>query len=73
MRPPQKLDPLNKLQWKHNPRRLTAEEIRDTFLSLSRELRLQKPSQPFIRPKMPDAVLATSSQPKKVWPSHQGP
>ena len=66
-------DPLNKLQWKHNPRRLTAEEIRDTFLSLSRELRLQKPSQPFIRPKMPDAVLATSSQPKKVWPSTKGP
>lgn len=66
-------DPLNKLQWKHNPRRLTAEEIRDTFLSLSHELRLQKPSQPFIRPKMPAAVLATSSQPKKVWPETKGP
>ena len=26
------IDPLNKLQWKHNPRRLTAEEIRDSFL-----------------------------------------
>ena len=67
------IDPLNKLQWKHNPRRLTAEEIRDTFLSLSRELRLQKPSQPFIRPPMPAAVLATSSRPKDVWPPTKGP
>jgi len=67
------IDPLNKLHWKHNPRRLTAEEIRDTFLSLSRELRLQKPSQPYIRPKMPAAVLATSSQPYKVWPETKGP
>ena len=67
------LDPLNRLNWKQNPRRLTAEEIRDTFLSLSRELRLQKPSQPFIRPKMPEAVLATSSKPKEVWPATKGP
>ncbi|MGB1937334.1 MAG: DUF1549 and DUF1553 domain-containing protein [Akkermansiaceae bacterium] len=66
-------DPLNKLHWKHNPRRLSAEEIRDTFLSLSNELRLQKPSQPFIRPKMPEAVLATSSKPKEVWPATKGP
>lgn len=68
-----KTDPLNHLHWKHSSRRLTAEEIRDTFLNLSSELRLQKPSQPYIRPPMPAAVLATSSKPKQVWPATKGP
>ena len=66
------LDPLNTWHWKHNPRRLTAEEIRDTFLSLTRELRLEKPTLPYVRPRMPDAVLATSSTPTKVWPETKG-
>ncbi len=61
------LDPTNKLHWRQNPRRLTAEEIWDTFLTLTNQLNLKQGGPP-VRPKMPDAVLATSSRPRQVWP-----
>jgi len=67
-----KADPMNRLQWRHTPRRLSAEEIRDTFLAMTDELQVQKPEAPFVRPPMPEAVLATSSTPKNVWPVTQG-
>lgn len=67
------VDPNNQLHWRHTPRRLSAEEIRDSFLAVTGELQLQKPKQPFVRPEMPPAVLATSSTPKRVWPPTKGP
>lgn len=36
-------DPANRLQWRHSPRRLEAEEIRDSVLALSGELASGKP------------------------------
>ncbi len=38
-----KLDPANRLVWRHNPRRLTAEEIRDAMLSAAGTLDLTRP------------------------------
>ena len=60
------LDPQNRLHWRHNARRLTAEEIWDTFLLLQGDLNLKMYGE-WVRPKMPEAVLAGSSQPEKVW------
>ncbi len=37
------IDPANRLVWRHNPRRLTAEEIRDAMLIASRKLDLNRP------------------------------
>ena len=59
-------DPNNRLHWRHNSRRLTAEEIWDTFLLLAGKLNLDMFGE-WVRPKMPEAVLAGSSQPKNVW------
>ncbi len=38
------IDPANRLQWRHAPRRLEAEEIRDSVLALSGQLLLGRPS-----------------------------
>ncbi|MFT6178809.1 MAG: hypothetical protein ACJAQT_003281 [Akkermansiaceae bacterium] len=59
-------DPTNKLHWKHSSRRLTAEEIWDSYLVLTKQMKFDLGGPP-VRPKMPDAVLATSSQPGNVW------
>jgi hypothetical protein len=40
LRSPHKVDPTNRLLWRMNPRRLTAEELRDSLLFLSRQLDL---------------------------------
>lgn len=61
------VDSTNKLHWRHNPRRLSAEEIWDSYLTLTRQLDLEMGGPP-VRPRMPEAVLATSSTPRKVWP-----
>ena len=37
------VDPTNRYQWRHSPRRLEAEEIRDAILSLSGQLTLGRP------------------------------
>ena len=66
------VDPTNQLHWRHSPRRLSAEEIRDTFLMMTKELRLEKPTLPFVRPPMPEAVLATASKPGSIWPATTG-
>ncbi len=60
------VDPQNRLHWRHNARRLTAEEIWDTFLLLQGDLNLEMFGE-WVRPKMPEAVLAGSSQPHSVW------
>lgn len=59
-------DPLNDLFWRFDMRRLSAEEIRDSVLSVAGNLNL-KQGGPSIFPELPEEVLATSSQPNRVW------
>lgn len=59
-------DPTNNLFWRYNMRRLTAEEIRDSILSVSGELNLHMFG-PGIYPPLPQEVLATSSRPGGAW------
>jgi len=59
-------DSTNRLHWKYSSRRLTAEEIWDTYLVLTGQLKPEMGGPP-VRPKMPAAVLATSSKPNQVW------
>ena len=60
------IDPLNDLFWRFDMRRLSAEEIRDSVLSVSGNLNL-KQGGPSVFPQLPEEVLATSSQPTRVW------
>lgn len=60
------LDPENKLLWRFDPRRLTAEEIRDSMLALTGQLNLQKYG-PSMYPIIEPAVLAGQSQPGSGW------
>ena len=59
-------DPTNDLLSRFNPRRLMAEEIRDSILELSGSLnrRLGGPS---VYTEVPIEVLSTASQPHKAW------
>ncbi len=59
-------DPTNRLHWKYSSRRLTAEEIWDSYLVLTNQMKFEMGGPP-VRPKMPDAVLQTSSRPDNVW------
>lgn len=59
-------DPSNRLFWRFDPRRLSAEELRDSILSLTGKLNLQMGGPPFYAP-MPKAVLATASRPDAAW------
>ena len=59
-------DPTNRLHWKYSSRRLTAEEIWDSYLVLTNQMKFELGGPP-VRPKMPDAVLQTSSRPDNVW------
>jgi Protein of unknown function (DUF1553)/Protein of unknown function (DUF1549)/Planctomycete cytochrome C len=63
-----KLDPGNSLFWRFNPRRLTAEEVRDSFLAVSGKLDL-KLGGPSVYPKLPKEVLAGQSRPGEGWPT----
>jgi hypothetical protein len=60
------IDPANDLLWRFDMRRLTAEEIRDTALTVSGQLdrTLYGPS---IYPKLSREVLHTQSMPGKGW------
>jgi hypothetical protein len=59
-------DPLDTaLSW-YPPRRLTAEELRDSILATNGTLNLQLGG-PSVYPPMPEEVLATSSRPDAVW------
>lgn len=60
-------DPQNNLFWRYDMRRLTAEEIRDSILSLSGNLNLEQGG-PWVYPELPPEVLATASRPGKGWP-----
>ncbi|NRA95630.1 MAG: DUF1553 domain-containing protein [Planctomycetes bacterium] len=59
-------DPANRLFWRFDPRRLTAEEIRDSMLWVAGILNL-KMGGPSFYSLMPREVLATSSRPNQVW------
>ncbi len=63
---PQTIDPENNLLWHFNPRRLTAEEVRDTILSVNGTLNL-KMAGPSIYPIIPKEVLAGQSIPGDGW------
>ena len=59
-------DPGNDLFWRFNPRRLTAEELRDSILASTGELNLEMGG-PSVYVPMPEEVLATSSTKGGKW------
>jgi len=59
-------DPDNRLLWRHNMRRLTAEEIRDSLLAANETLNL-KMGGPSIYTNIPQEVLAGQSRPGAGW------
>ena len=59
-------DTINRLFWRFDMRRLTAEEIRDSVLAVSGNLN-PKMGGEWVCPPLPKAVLATQSQPGKNW------
>ncbi|RYD46828.1 MAG: DUF1553 domain-containing protein [Verrucomicrobiaceae bacterium] len=59
-------DPANDLFWRFNPRRLGAEELRDSILLSTGELNLEM-SGPSVFIPMPEEVLATSSTKDSKW------
>ena len=66
-----KVDPANKLRWRFDARRLAAEEVRDTLLSVGGRLKLDVGG-PSVFPKIPDAVLAGQSVPGSGWLKSKG-
>jgi mono/diheme cytochrome c family protein len=60
-------DPENDLLWRFDPRRLSAEEIRDSVLAASGSLNLHKTGGPSVYPVMPPEVLAGQSRPGDGW------
>jgi len=59
-------DPSNAMLWRFNMRRLNAEEVRDSFLSVSGSLNLTLGGTS-VYPKIPDEVLAGQSRPGEGW------
>ena len=64
----------NDLFWRFDPRRLAAEEIRDSILAVSGNINLKKMYGPSIYPKISREVLAGQSRPGAGWrvsPPHE--
>ena len=59
-------DPGNSLFWRFNMRRLSAEEVRDSFLHVAGRLNL-KVGGPSVFPKIPKEVLHGQSRPGEGW------
>jgi hypothetical protein len=59
-------DPANDLYWRFDPRRLSAEELRDSILSVCGNLN-PKMGGPSIYPEIPREVLAGQSRPGENW------
>jgi hypothetical protein len=59
-------DPANRLFWRFNMRRLSAEEVRDSMLAVSGRLNL-KAGGPGVYPPIPKEVLAGQSRPGEGW------
>ncbi len=66
-----KLDPANTLRWRFDMRRLGAEEVRDSILTVSGALD-RTAGGPSVYPKIPDAVLAGQSVPGNGWHVKKG-
>ncbi|WP_193211526.1 PSD1 and planctomycete cytochrome C domain-containing protein [Luteolibacter marinus] len=60
------VDPDNNLFWRFNPRRLAAEELRDSILTVTGELNPEMGG-PSVFVPMPEEVLATSSTKEGKW------
>lgn len=60
-------DPLNNLCWRFDPRRLRAEEVRDSILAVNGTLNLDRMYGPSIYPRLPAEVLAGQSRPGEGW------
>ena len=60
------VDPLNQLFWRHDMRRLGAEEVRDSVLAVSGQLNT-KMYGPGVYPKISDEVKAGQSNPGSGW------
>jgi hypothetical protein len=60
-------DPENDLFWRFDPRRLSAEEIRDSILAACGNLNLAKTDGPSVYPVIPAEVLAGQSMPGNGW------
>ena len=60
-------DPENNWFWRFNPRRLSAEEIRDSVLAVTGSINLQKQFGPSIFVTLPREVLAGQSRPGDGW------
>jgi hypothetical protein len=67
-----KVDPANTLLWKFPMRRLSAEEVRDSMLTVSGNLN-DAMGGPSVYPPIPPEVLAGQSVPGQGWPTTQGP
>lgn len=59
-------DPANDSFWRFDRRRLLAEEVRDSILATSGELKLELGG-PSVYPPLPAEVLATASRPDEAW------
>jgi cytochrome c551/c552 len=59
-------DPENRLLWRFPYRRLEAEAIRDSMLAVSGRLN-PKAAGPSMFPEVPEAAMAGSSDPDKIW------
>jgi hypothetical protein len=59
-------DPANDLFWRFDMKRLSAEEIRDTVLTVNGSLNLSMGG-PSVYTEVPKAVLQTASQPGNAW------
>lgn len=62
----EQIDPGNRLLWRQNVRRLEAEAIRDSVLSLAGTLNMERGGRGFF-PQMPPEVLAGQSRPGHGW------
>ncbi len=60
-------DPENNLYWRFSPRRLTAEEIRDSILAVNQSLNLNEIGGQSIYTIIPEAILAGQSRPGEGW------
>ncbi|MEM1067244.1 MAG: PSD1 and planctomycete cytochrome C domain-containing protein, partial [Planctomycetota bacterium] len=60
------VDPANELFWRFNPRRLSAEEVRDSLLAVSGSLN-RSVYGPSMYPKLSKEVLAGQSRPGSGW------
>lgn len=67
-----KVDPANTLLWKFPMRRLSAEEVRDSMLTVSGNLN-DAMGGPSVYPPIPPEVLAGQSVPGQGWPTTHGP